>query len=272
MAQKCYNVRDMRYYGISILLSGLVVGVANGDSFLTAQSFPKTFNDLSFTDRMAVLAEGYEPFESEFEPGPNGALVCVKGCPYQGITIQDYDDFVRKNTEQALADAGAHQSGITSKIDSFLARKNGKCIAKHPDIPATQDIPWGEPVIGKPKISSPYGGRFHPIKHKQHIHTGIDYAVPTGTYVYTTANGTVEKVWHDPDCGNGLKIKYATGLSAIFCHLDYSLVNAGDIVYAGCAVAVSDNSGASMGPHLHYGMKDKNDNFIDPSSFTKRAK
>lgn len=263
----------MRYYGIAILLSVCIIGVANSGSFLTAESFPETFNDLSFTDRMAVLAEGYEPFESEFEPGPNGALVCVSGCPYQGMTIENYEQFVDRNTKKAIEEASK-----PNVVNPFFA--NNKCkvytecsVARHPDIPVGQVAPYGEPLIGKPTISSPFGRRIHPIKGKVHEHVAIDYDVPTGTCVYTTANGVVESTWrNDPDCGNGLKIKYADGISAIFCHLEKSLVTKGEKVAAGCAVAVSDNSGASMGPHLHYGMKDKNDNFIDPSSFTKRAK
>lgn len=265
-------MHDMRYYGIAILLSGLVVGVANSDSFLTAQSFPKTFNDLSFTDRMAVLAEGYEPFEAEFEPGPNGTLVCVRGCPYQGMTIENYEQFVERNTKKALEDTS--NPGI---VNPFLT--NNKCktytecpVARHPDIPVGQITPNGEPLIGKPTISSPFGRRIHPIKEQEHLHTAIDYAVPTGTCVYTTANGTVEKVWHDASCGNGLKIKYSNGMSAVFCHLDKSLVAEGENIAAGCAVAVSDNSGASTGPHLHYAIKDKNNEFTNPSKFTGRAK
>lgn len=280
---------------------------AYGKSLLSAQSFPKTFNDLSFIDRMNVIAEGYEPYEAEYVPGPNGKMICVKGCAYQGMSIEDHLAYINRTTEQAVNTANQYLaqtshttqgnqhaqiihpepnqniqnypmrpnngSDIVGQINEFLDQNNSiPCAERNPDIPTNQEIPYGEPVAGKPRISSPFGERTHPIRHTQHVHEGIDYAVPTGTHVYTTANGTVTKVWKDNSCGNGLKIKYATGISAIYCHLDHALVKEGDYVRAGCAVAISDNSGASTGAHLHYGMKDANDKPMDPSPFTGRAK
>lgn len=267
-----------------LFFSGVVACGANAKSLLSAQPFPKTFNDLSFADRMDVLAEGYEPYESEYAAGPNGQMVCVKGCPYQGMSIEDHLDYIERTTQNAIADANAYMAqmaqnqykpvqniNIVEQIDNFLGN-SATCVAQHKGIPNDQNIPYGEPVIGTPRISSPFGMRMHPIKHKNLPHHGIDYSITSGTYVYTTANGTVDKVWRDNNCGNGLKIKYATGLSAIYCHLDHALVKKGDAVRAGCAVAISDNSGASTGPHLHYGMKNAKGEFIDPSPFTGRAK
>ncbi len=261
----------MRHYGIAILLSICVIGIANSDSFLTAESFPETFNDLSFTDRIAVLAEGYEPYEAEFKPGLNGTLVCVSGCPYQGMTIEDYEQLVERNTKKALKDTNK-----PSIVNPFFA--NNKCkvyvecpVARHPDIPVGQVSPNGEPLIGEPRITSSQGQRIHPITGKEHNHEAIDYAVPTGTCVYTTATGIVEKTWHDNRCGNGLKIKYANGMSAVFCHLEKSLVAKDENIAAGCAVALSGNTGNSTGPHLHYALK-QNGEPVYTHQFTGRAK
>ncbi len=52
-------------------------------SLLKSQSFPKTFQDLSFTQRINVLSEGYEPWESEYDASGR----CISGCAYAGITI-----------------------------------------------------------------------------------------------------------------------------------------------------------------------------------------
>lgn len=284
-----------------------LMGDVYGKSLLTAQTFPKTFNDLSFVDRMNIIAEGYEPYESEYVAGPNGKMICVKGCAYQGMSIEDHLADIKHTTQQAINVANEYlaQNGhpvqpnqhtqfifptqnqpvqnqpsqpnngsdIVGQINEFLDQNNSaQCTKRNPDIPINQEIPYGEPVAGKPRISSPFGERIHPITHTPHVHEGIDYAVPSGTYVYTTANGTVTKVWKDNRCGNGLKIKYIAGISAIYCHLDHALVKEGDYVRAGCAIAISDNSGSSTGAHLHYGMKDANDKPMDPSEFTGRAK
>ena len=66
-------------------------------SLLKSQSFPKTFQDLSFTQRINVLSEGYEPWESEYDA--NGH--CISGCIYSGITIKDELNVLQQNTNNA---------------------------------------------------------------------------------------------------------------------------------------------------------------------------
>ena len=43
------------------------------------------------------------------------------------------------------------------------------------------------PVSGR--ITSRFGGRFHPIRKKYTLHTGVDFAVPTGTSIKAAAAG-----------------------------------------------------------------------------------
>lgn len=80
--------------------------VAHSASLLQAQSFPKTFNDLSFTDRMAVRAEGYAPFETEYDEQGR----CISGCPYAGMTIEDEEEAVARLTDQAHRDLAAYRA------------------------------------------------------------------------------------------------------------------------------------------------------------------
>lgn len=67
------------------------------NSFLTAQSFPKTFQDLSFVQRVQVIQEGYEPWESEYDSSGK----CISGCAYSGITIEDEMDNLNRQTQYA---------------------------------------------------------------------------------------------------------------------------------------------------------------------------
>ena len=57
---------------------------AYSESLLQATPFPKTFNDVDFVDRWAVMAEAYSEFDRLYDEDGN----CVVGCPYAGITIQ----------------------------------------------------------------------------------------------------------------------------------------------------------------------------------------
>lgn len=71
---------------------GAVVRAAK--SLISVQNFPKTFNDLSFTSRMAVLAEGYDEVATEYDE--NG--VCVSGCAYHGMRIEDEERMIERAT------------------------------------------------------------------------------------------------------------------------------------------------------------------------------
>ena len=61
-------------------------------SFLTAQKFPTVFNDLSFSERMEVLADGYDDVAAEFDE--NG--VCISGCAYVGITLEEEEAYMER--------------------------------------------------------------------------------------------------------------------------------------------------------------------------------
>ena len=49
-----------------------------------------------------------------------------------------------------------------------------------------------------------------------------------------------------------------------YAHNAYLLVRAGDWVKQGDVIALSGNTGASSGPHLHYGVKDLVIGWLDP--------
>lgn len=96
---------NTRFWGFLACLTGWAA-VAHSASLLQAQSFPKTFNDLSFTDRMAVRAEGYAPFETEYDEQGR----CISGCPYAGMTIEDEEEAVARLTDQAHRDLAAYRA------------------------------------------------------------------------------------------------------------------------------------------------------------------
>lgn len=227
-------------------------------SFLTAASFPTVYEDLSFVDRMANEAAGYEPWESEYDD--NGR--CIKNCAYDGITIEDELSASQQQTEVARQEL---QTYIFNSANIYQP-ENQVVVQPSFDI---SNVPVTEPVAETPRISSPFGERIHPVTGKRQVHRGVDYAVPSGTNVYAPANGTVASVWTDATCGNGLKIKHGMGYETVYCHLSDTVVSNGMSVIQGNIVAHSGNTGRSTGAHLHYGIK-KDGTYINPSALTGR--
>jgi murein DD-endopeptidase MepM/ murein hydrolase activator NlpD len=116
--------------------------------------------------------------------------------------------------------------------------------------------------IDSMQISSPFGMREHPIDGKRKQHQGIDLRA-NNDYVYSVMPGKVTKAGKDRKLGNYIEIEHGD-FKTIYGHLQTVLVNIKQSVEAGQPIAISGNSGASTGEHLHFGMKFK-DMYIDPA-------
>ena len=132
---------------------------------------------------------------------------------------------------------------------------------------ATLDNSNTAPLISPPlkniRIGSGFGMRKHPIYHKRMMHNGIDLSARYEN-VYS---GTVVKVGQDGRSGKFVTVR--TGDYTIsYCHLSQQLVKEKDFVIAGKNIAVSGNTGASTGPHLHITTK-KDGKAFDPAILLK---
>ena len=84
-------------------------------------------------------------------------------------------------------------------------------------------------------------------------HNGTDHALPTGTIVKAPHSGKIIETSIDPSgYGNYLKIENTTE-GSVLAHLQKFFVKVGDEVKEGDTIALSDNTGNSTGPHLHFG-------------------
>jgi murein DD-endopeptidase MepM/ murein hydrolase activator NlpD len=107
-------------------------------------------------------------------------------------------------------------------------------------------------------------------------HNGIDYGIPNGTSVRAAAAGTVAMVaFENGGYGNYVKLSHVDGSRpyyTYYAHLSSAAVSAGQKVRAGMAIGFSNNSGASTGPHLHFGLRIDGQNppykgYVDPLPF-----
>lgn len=103
-------------------------------------------------------------------------------------------------------------------------------------------------------------------------HNGIDYACPTGTVILAAISGTVKEVANDIT-GYGKYIKIENSKEGcLVAHLKTQEVTVDQKVTEGQHIGLSNNTGNSSGPHLHFGYytlpRDRSNGFsgyIDPA-------
>lgn len=98
-------------------------------------------------------------------------------------------------------------------------------------------------------ITSSFGTRTDPFSGGQSHHSGIDLKAHYEE-VLSMLDGYVIGVGQDSRSGLYVILEYGK-YTISYCHLSRVLVNKGDMVFAGDAVAISGNTGRSTAPHLH---------------------
>jgi murein DD-endopeptidase MepM/ murein hydrolase activator NlpD len=112
-------------------------------------------------------------------------------------------------------------------------------------------IPSVQPVANM-SFTSNFGIRSDPFRGTAAFHPGVDIPCGTGTAVYATADGVVDRAERAGGYGNLVEIDHGRGIQTRYGHLSKILVVAGQKVKRGQLIALSGSTGRSTGPHLHY--------------------
>lgn len=259
-----------------------VIGVAGAkplDSILTAASFPKNANDLTFRQRMDVLADDYNDFDSVFDSNGN----CISGCAYQGITLADvvaesaratqeanealadyYESQDNDNTAAGETDTnpGADNQNVASNQNVTPNRgpaSNQDAAPEPADEAGEYKCPTNQysnyikrgnkvvdmaPLDGDLVVASDIGARS--VYNGSGWHQGLDLRATDNTPIYLPADGVVTMVAGGPRSTAGYYIWVYHPTEKIYTrylHLNKQLVKKGDKIAAGCLIAMSGHSG-----------------------------
>ncbi|OPY12075.1 MAG: Murein DD-endopeptidase MepM [Syntrophus sp. PtaB.Bin001] len=160
----------------------------------------------------------------------------------------------------------------SGSIDSQLIRKNlnrflqSSTIKEYLNTPkdSKDATPKGIPVPGR--ISSSYGNRVNPVSGRFQVHKGVDMACEMGTPIRATADGIVVFSGWSGGSGNLVVLEHGLGFSTCYAHNMTNIVQPGQKVQRGDAIAYVGSTGYSTGPHVHYEIWE-NGIPIDPSSY-----
>jgi len=114
-------------------------------------------------------------------------------------------------------------------------------------------------------MRSPFGIRRHPILGYTKMHTGVDWSAPSGTPIYASGNGTVEKEGWESGYGKYIRIRHTNGYETAYGHMSAFArgIEEGKRVRQGQVIGFVGSTGLSTGSHLHYEIL-VNGRFIDP--------
>jgi len=121
---------------------------------------------------------------------------------------------------------------------------------------------WDGPMVrpSQGRVSTEYGVRryYNGVFAEDYYHRGVDYAASNGSPVVAPAAGHVALTGRVSDGfelhGNTVGIDHGQGVLSIMIHLSRIDVNEGDFVRPGQVIGGVGSTGASTGPHLHWGL------------------
>jgi murein DD-endopeptidase MepM/ murein hydrolase activator NlpD len=125
----------------------------------------------------------------------------------------------------------------------------------------------GSVRAGRAKAPAKQAGQAPATVQRWRTHMGIDYAAPTGTPVFSVANGKIAYLGYNGAFGNLIIVEHPGNYRTYYAHLsNYNVeLSVGNDVRRGFEIGYVGSTGRSSGPHLHYELR-RDGTYIDPYS------
>lgn len=187
-------------------------------------------------DSSTLSASNYQTI-SETYTGDN-----IDGVEVSRAYDRNLDKQGKAQAEQLLI-ALADQRNLTEKTES-LAKKNQ----------------WVLPVTGY-HLTARFGQRSGLWSR---MHTGLDFAGPSGSAISSVAAGTVKSTGYEGAYGNRTVITLLDGTDIWYCHQSRIAVRVGEKVDPGQVIGYTGSTGNVTGPHLHLEVHPNGGGPVDP--------
>lgn len=178
-------------------------------------------------------------------------------------TLEGYDNSELVVSTTKRVDVISKELVIQSKsLDEILklAKEKEKLLVA---IPAIQPVK-NENLKA---MASGFGYRSDPFTKIRKFHAGMDFSAKTGTPIYATGDGVVERADNTASgYGNHIVIRHGFGYETLYGHLSKYKVRAGQRVKRGDVIGYVGSTGRSEAPHLHYEVH-KNGEVVNPLNF-----
>lgn len=220
---------------------------------------------VSFTKSGATQADSYPAFPIDAAGDRYRALIPTSPLDNHGRTVLRVSD---GNETRNIAVWVQNRSFPTQRITITGAASGGATQYELDRVAAFKAIVsptkyWSGKLVrpNNGRISTIFGVRryYNGVFAKDYYHRGIDYAAGYGSPVVSPAAGKIALIDYEKNGfrvhGNTVGIDHGQGVISIMLHLNSipSTLKEGDLVQAGQQVGTVGSTGASTGPHLHWG-------------------
>jgi murein DD-endopeptidase MepM/ murein hydrolase activator NlpD len=184
--------------------------------------------------------------------GQGGALLPPRGC--SGELSEDSDHATLADLQRSETSARCMRVMLDSLMQR-VAERNAALMA----------IPSKRPV-GEARLGSAFGNRIDPFRKTLAFHSGVDFALKSGSDVVAAAGGRVRFAGYRGAYGKLVEIDHGNRLVTRYAHLSRLDVRRGEVVTPGQRIGAVGSTGRSTGPHLHFEVLHKG-RFVDPQRF-----
>lgn len=189
----------------------------------------------------------------------------------------DFSQPVGQGGPEELLDAEPFSDGeVLGSLDALMTRVDSReqQLETFEQVFAERRLDESRLIAGRPLQggyqSSGFGRRSDPFHGSARLHKGVDFAARPGTEIVAVAAGVV--TWSGRKSGYGwaVEVGHADGYTTLYGHNQRNLVQVGDLVQRGQAIALLGSTGRSTGPHVHFEVK-KDGRQIDPATYIART-
>ncbi|EKD42161.1 MAG: peptidase, family M23/M37 protein [uncultured bacterium] len=163
--------------------------------------------------------------------------------------------FIQETVKQACA------TGRGFGLSKYFTEKRHATPAindlkKLSDAKSNPSLPVKEFIVASPlpslDISSAFGIRRDPFKHKLKHHDGIDLKGKQGTPIEAAADGKVSYSGVMKGYGNVVILDHGNGYETLYAHNQKNDVTVGESIKQGQVIGNIGKTGKATGPHLHF--------------------
>jgi len=220
------------------------------------------------------LSTQYNALSERLNVSATRAVTYTETIPYETITREN--DELDVNVRNTVQEGHEGEARVTAEIQTLDGRESSRTVLERTVLCSATDeiIEIGTKVtgIGTGDLMVPVSGYTFTSGFKWRwgrLHGGVDLAVPEGTPVCAADNGKVIVADEGGDgggYGNYVILDHQNGIKTLYGHNSELLVSVGDVVEKGEIIALSGNTGNSTGPHLHFEVRE-NDEQVDPQQY-----